>query len=217
MKYVIKRALTMLNRDMKKGISPARLIRRAARYSYEIGGARLWLRDVNELDKGVRCYHKPHVVNDGTMRIGRNTLLRSILVPVELTCSDGALLEIGKDCFINYGVSIGCTKHISIGDRCRIGPYSMIIDTPFHDVYDRLKRPEGQSTVIETDVWIGAKVSVMPGVRIGHGSVVGTGAVVTKDVPAYSVVGGVPAKIIDTLDPDKFVMPPGFSPNRDHR
>ena len=56
-----------------------------------------------------------------------------------------------------------------------------------------------------------------PGVTIGHGSVVGTGAVVTKDVPAYSVVGGVPAKIIDKLDPDKFVMPPGFSPARDQR
>lgn len=217
MKYVIKRALTMLRRDTKKGLSPRALLRRAARYSYEIGGAQLWLRDVNELGRGVRCYHQPRVVNDGTMRIGRNTLLRSILVPVELTCADGALLEIGEDCFINYGVSIGCTKHVSIGDRCRIGPYTMIIDTPFHDVYDRLKRPEGLSTIIETDVWIGAKVSIMPGVTIGHGSVVGTGAVVTKDVPAYSVVGGVPAKVIDKLDPDKFVMPPGFSPNRDLR
>jgi acetyltransferase-like isoleucine patch superfamily enzyme len=217
MKYVIKRAFTMFLRDTQNGLPAKAVLRRAARYSYEVGGALVWLRDVTELGRGVRCYGKPRVVNDGTLRIGRNSLLRSILVPVELTCGEGAVLEIGEDCFINYGVSIGCTKHIAIGDRCRIGPYTMIIDTPFHDAYDRLKRPEGTATLIESDVWIGAKASIMPGVTIGRGSIVGTGAVVTKDVPAFSVVGGVPAKVIDTLDPDKFVVPTGFSPNRDIR
>lgn len=215
MKYVLKRALTMFRRDLGEGVSPTRLARRAARYSYEVGSAMLWLRGVTELGKGVRCYHRPRIDNDGTMRIGRNTLLRSILVPVELTCAEGALLEIGEDCFINYGVSVGCTKHVAIGDRCRVGPYTMIIDTPFHDAYDRLKRPEGQPTIIEADVWLGAKVSIMPGVRVGRGAIVGTGAVVTKDVPPFAVVGGVPAKLIDRLDPEKFVMPPGYSPRRD--
>ena len=212
MRYVIKRAATMFLRDLKKGVSPLRLASRAARYSYEIASAQLWLSSFERIGRGVRCFGRPRIDNAGTMRIGRNSLLRSVIVPVELTCGEGATLEIGEDCFINYGVSIGCTKHVSIGDRCRIGPYTMIIDTPFHDVYDRLKRPEGQSTIIETDVWIGAKVSIMPGVTIGHGSIVGTGAVVTKDVPAYSIVGGVPAKVIDKLDPNKFVMPATFSP-----
>ena len=127
------------------------------------------------------------------------------------------LRRLGRDVLVSDKAVLHGAGEMEFGDRCRIGPYTMIIDTPFHDVYDRLKRPEGQSTIIETDVWIGAKVSIMPGVTIGHGSVVGTGAVVSKDVPAYSVVGGVQAKVIDTLDPDKFVMPQGFSPNRDHR
>lgn len=212
MRYVIKRAATMLLRDIKKGVSPTRLATRALRYSYEIASAQVWLNSFELIGRGVRCFGRPRIDNAGTMRIGRNSLLRSVIVPVELTCGEGATLDIGEDCFINYGVSIGCTKQVTIGDRCRIGPYTMIIDTPFHDAYDRLKRPPGTPTIIETDVWIGAKVSIMPGVTIGHGSIVGTGAVVTKDVPAFSVVGGVPAKVIDTLDPSKFVMPQTFSP-----
>jgi acetyltransferase-like isoleucine patch superfamily enzyme len=59
--------------------------------------------------------------------------------------------------------------------------------------------------VIEDDVWIGAKASILPGVRIGRGAIVGTGAVVNKDVPPFTVVAGVPAKIVKELDPAKFV------------
>jgi acetyltransferase-like isoleucine patch superfamily enzyme len=202
-------------RDVNKGVSPLTIARRVSRYSMELASAQLWLRDVQELGRGVRCFHRPHIENSGTMRIGHNTLLRSVLVPVELACGPGATLEIGADCSINYGVSIGCTKYIRIGDRCRIGPYTMIIDTPFHDAYDRMKRPAGTDTIIEHDVWLGAKVNVMPGVTIGHGSIIGTGSVVTKDVPAFSVAAGVPAKVIDHLDPNKFVMPPSSSPERD--
>jgi acetyltransferase-like isoleucine patch superfamily enzyme len=81
----------------------------------------------------------------------------------------------------------------------------MIVDSAFHELLDRSKRPASQPVVIEDDVWIGAKASIMPGVTIGRGSVVGTAAVVTKDVPPFSVVAGVPARIVKTLDPAKFV------------
>ncbi|WP_168173919.1 DapH/DapD/GlmU-related protein [Thioclava sp. F36-6] len=57
-------------------------------------------------------------------------------------------------------------------------------------------RPSARNCVIEDDVWIGARVTVMMGVRIGRGAVVATGAVVTRDVEPYSVVGGVPARFI---------------------
>lgn len=50
--------------------------------------------------------------------------------------------------------------------------------------------------VIENDVWIGMRVVIMPGVKVGNGVVIGAGAVVTKDIPDYAIVGGVPAKII---------------------
>jgi acetyltransferase-like isoleucine patch superfamily enzyme len=57
-------------------------------------------------------------------------------------------------------------------------------------------RPELPETLIGDDVWIGARVCVLAGVKIGRGSIVAMGSVVTKDIPAYSIVGGVPAKLI---------------------
>ncbi len=57
-------------------------------------------------------------------------------------------------------------------------------------------RPEMPATVIEDDVWIGYRVCMKAGVHIGRGAIVGMGAVVTKDVPAYTMVGGVPARVI---------------------
>ena len=53
-----------------------------------------------------------------------------------------------------------------------------------------------QKVIIGDDVWIGTRVIILPGVRVGTGSIIGAGAVVTKDVPDYAIVGGVPAKII---------------------
>lgn len=58
--------------------------------------------------------------------------------------------------------------------------------------------------VIEDNVWIGEHACIMPGTTIGKGSIVGANAVVTKDVPPYSLVGGVPAKLIKTLATDEF-------------
>lgn len=62
--------------------------------------------------------------------------------------------------------------------------------------FSEFKRPEPLTTYIGSDVWIGNNVLIKQGVRIGHGAVIGMGSVVTKDVEAYSIVGGVPAKII---------------------
>ena len=53
-----------------------------------------------------------------------------------------------------------------------------------------------EKTTIGNDVWIGERVCILPGVNIGNGCIIGTGAVVTKDVPDYAIVGGVPAKLI---------------------
>ncbi len=203
----------MLMRDLDEGKTRSHVAAKAIRYTVELATARIWLSGVTEVGSGVRTLHRPNIENHGTMLIGHNTLLRSINVPVELACSPGATLTIGPDCFINYGASIGCTKSITIGARCRIGPYAMVVDTNFHDLYDRSLRPEPEAVVLEDDVWLGAKVSVLPGVTIGRGSVVGTGSVVTKNVPPFSVVAGVPAKLVKKLDPEKFVIRPAFHPD----
>jgi acetyltransferase-like isoleucine patch superfamily enzyme len=108
---------------------------------------------------------------------------------------------------LNYGVSIGAMGSVRIGDRTRIGPYVMIIDTEFHDVYDRDRMPEPRPVVIEEDVWIGAKASIMPGVTIGRGAVVGVSSVVSTNVQPHAVVVGIPAREVKKLDPSRFAKP----------
>ncbi len=182
-------------------------LRKGVRFARELATARVYLSAVNEIGAGVRTLGRPRVENFGRITIGPRTLLRSINVPVELAVGVGALLEIGEESRLNYGVSIGAMKHVRIGDRVRIGPYVHIMDTEFHDVYDRDKMPEPRPIVIEDDVWIGAKASIMPGLTIGRGAIVGTSSVVSGDVPAFTVVAGIPARVVRKLDPEQFVTP----------
>lgn len=194
-----------LERDREAGLSLGRVAHKSARYAVELLSAPLFLHAVDELGPGVRTLGRPRVENFGRMAIGAGTLLRSVNVPVELATGDGAELVIGREVRLNYGVSIGVVRQVLIGDRVRVGPYVMIIDSEFHDLYDREKRATPRPVVIEDDVWIGAKASVLPGVTIGKGSVVGTAAVVTSDVPPFTIVAGVPAREVKRLDPARFV------------
>jgi acetyltransferase-like isoleucine patch superfamily enzyme len=199
---VLWRAREKLSRDSHLPLSTR--MAKAVRYTGEILLAPLHLHAVNELGSGVRTLGRPRIDNQGRISIGSGSLLRSINVPVELATGPNAEIVIGSEVRLNYGVSIGAMGSIRIGDRTRIGPYVMIIDTEFHDAYDRTKRPDPRPVVIEEDVWIGAKASIMPGVTIGRGAIVGVSAVVTANVPPYTVVGGVPAREIRKLDPGRF-------------
>ncbi|MBT3207376.1 MAG: transferase [Bacteroidetes bacterium] len=76
----------------------------------------------------------------------------------------------------------------------------MIMDSDFHDIKDHTKGGAKSGIIIEDDVWIGARVTILKGVKVGKGSVVAVGSVVTKDVPENSIVGGVPAKVVKTID-----------------
>jgi maltose O-acetyltransferase len=72
----------------------------------------------------------------------------------------------------------------------------VVIWTLGHDIHDDLHRDKGAPVTIEDFAWIGHRAIIMPGVTIGRGAVVAAGAVVTKSVPAMSIVAGVPAKVI---------------------
>lgn len=101
------------------------------------------------------------------------------------------------------GIGIRCEIYgqVTIGRDVMMGP-EVVIYTSGHR-FDRTDIPmmdqgstEMRPVTIGNDVWIGRRVIIMPGVTIGDGCVIGAGAVVTKDIPPYSVVGGVPAKIL---------------------
>lgn len=111
----------------------------------------------------------------------------------------GYNIHIGEDVFINSGCKFQDQGGIYIGDRALIG-HNVVLATLNHDL-DPAKRGDMQPAPIHIgeDAWLGAGCVVLPGVTIGAGSVVAAGAVVTKDVPPRTVVGGVPAKVIKTI------------------
>ena len=108
----------------------------------------------------------------------------------------GKNLKIGKRVFINAGCQFQDQGGITIGDDVLVGPQT-IIATLNHDP-DPEKRGGmiPKSVKICDKVWLGARVTVCPGVTIGEGAIIGAGAVVTKDVPPKTIVAGVPAKVI---------------------
>jgi len=187
-----------------RALGPREVARRGARYLRELATAPLNLRGADRVGAHPRTLGRPRIENHGRLIIGDHAIFRSVNVPLELVVEVGATLTIGDECHLEYGVSIAASERITIGDRAHIGPYVMIIDSEYHHVYDRAGRPSSRPVVIEDDVWIGAKASILPGVTVGRGSIVGAGAVVTKDVPPFSIAGGVPAKVIGQIDRDRF-------------
>lgn len=117
----------------------------------------------------------------------------------------GTNVSIGEGTFINYETFIDAAADVRIGARCSLGPRVTII-TGSHELGDSTRRagtPENRPIVIGDGAWIGACAVILPGVTIGAGAVVAAGAVVTRDVPDHSVVAGVPAVVVRTLDSDE--------------
>lgn len=105
----------------------------------------------------------------------------------------GAVLTLGSG-FTNNGCRITCKKAITIGHHVAIGDEVVIRDYDGHDIVGN--DSSSSQIVIGNHVWIGERSTILKGVTIGDGAVVACNAVVTKDVPANCMVGGVPAKII---------------------
>jgi maltose O-acetyltransferase len=111
----------------------------------------------------------------------------------------GNELSIGDDS--GLGVNCLCVGPITIGRDVMMGP-DVIVLTVNHETSDVTRPMRGQGSrpnrpvVIEDDVWIGTRAIILPGVTVHRGAIVGAGAVVTKDVPPFAVVGGNPARVI---------------------
>ena len=116
----------------------------------------------------------------------------------------GGVIEVGENSFIGPYTCVAGPGHIRIGKDCLIAAHSGIFANnhqfadPTHRIVDQGLTSKG--ITIEDDCWLGAGVKVLDGVTIGRGSVIGAGAVVTKDIPPFSVAVGVPAKVISHRD-----------------
>lgn len=111
----------------------------------------------------------------------------------------GLFINIGKNVFINHACSFLDLGGITIEDDAMIGPNVQLIteDHPINP--SERKNLALKSILIQKNAWIGAGSIVLPGITIGENSVVAAGSVVTKDVPANTVVAGVPAKFVKNI------------------
>lgn len=128
---------------------------------------------------------------------GRN--LEDVRILTPFTCDFGNRVKFGKGVFINHSAIISASGGIEFEDGVMIAP-GVRIATINHDMNERHSIYTYGKVIIKKNAWIGMNVTICPGVTIGEYAVVGAGAVVTKDVPDYAVVGGVPAKVIRYQD-----------------
>lgn len=166
-----------------------------------VARARWSLRRADEVGSRVRLRGRPVIRNSGRMIIGERVQLVSTIATLELVSEHGGTLEIGARTLVNFGCSLVANQSIMIGAHCQIGPYTMMLDNAYHRLEPerRLERPPSAPIVLEDNVWIGARVIVMPGVTIGRDAAVGAGSVVTSDIPPRVLAAGVPARVVKEL------------------
>ena len=153
------------------------------------------------LDQGVYLHACP-----GGIEIGANSLVMhgAVLHVYNFRDLPHAGIRIGRDSLVGEYSVIRGQGGVVIGDRVYTSPFTQIIAV--NHVFSDPERPfveqgiTAEGIVIEDDVWLGAGAIITDGVRVGKGAVVAAGAVVTQDVPAHTVVAGVPAKQIKTID-----------------
>ncbi|MGJ9423258.1 DapH/DapD/GlmU-related protein [Aeromicrobium sp. CF3.5] len=151
------------------------------------------LRTVAEMNTG---YRTPEELRTLMGRLTGKPVDESVAVFPPFYSEFDKNLTLGKDVFINIGCRFQDTGGITIGDGTLIG-HGSTLTTLNHGIDpDRRADMIPAPVVIGRHVWLGAAVTVVPGVRIGDGAIVGAGAVVTKDVPANAIVAGVPATLV---------------------
>jgi acetyltransferase-like isoleucine patch superfamily enzyme len=132
----------------------------------------------------------------GTIRFGRFVWIGD---GTKIRCHEG-VVEIGDKTVFGQECTISAYQRVRIGEQCVIADRAMFID--FDHGTAEVERPirvQGiykRDTVVGSNVWVGYGACVLRGVRVGDNAVIGTNAVVTRDVPANAVVGGVPAKVL---------------------
>ncbi len=156
------------------------------------------LRRCDHVGRRARTRSAPRVVNRGRIDIGDDVILMSQWSPVELFTGPGAQLEIGDGVHVNYGTLISAQRHVRIGDRVQIGQYCIIADTDGPSGDDVGPGP-ARPVEIGPGAWLAGRVTVLPGVRVGSGSVITAGSIVTEDVPDGVVAGGNPARVLRTV------------------
>lgn len=166
----------------------------------KMAAARFYLRRT-ELGRLVSVKGRPLFRNAGRVVLGDDVRIWSDIQQAKIFVGRGATLRVGANSRIN-GAHISVSTQVEIGRNVRIGPYAVIMDDDFHDAASHFEAGKTGAIRIGDDVWIAMGAMVLKGVTIGEGAAVAAGAVVTKDVPPFTLVAGIPAKAIKRLRHD---------------
>ena len=148
-------------------------------------------------------YHTPEELREIMGRLIGKQVDRSFRMFPPFYTDFGKNITIGKDVFINSGCHFQDQGGIEIGDGALIG-HNVVLATINHDLNPKENRKNHYAAIkIGAHVWIGSNATILPGVTIGDYAVVAAGAVVTRDVPAMTVVGGVPARVLKTIQEEE--------------
>jgi acetyltransferase-like isoleucine patch superfamily enzyme len=156
-----------------------------------------------EFGRDVIANHRLSIRGPGRVTVGDRANLFAFGGKTRLvTRTPEALIRVGDNARLN-GAFVQAASLIDIGPNCIVGQ-AHLMDSDMHSLdVDRRTNPAAPvrtaPIVLEADVWVARGAAVLPGVRIGEGSVVGYGAVVTSDVPARVVVAGNPARVVRSL------------------
>lgn len=151
------------------------------------------LRVAGELNAG---YHRPAEVRELLARLTGRPVDESVTLFPPFTADFGKNISLGARIFINSGCRFQDQGGITIGDDCLVG-HNAVIATLQHDLHPARRGDlHPAPVVIGRNVWLGANVTVLPGVTIGEDAVIGAGSVVTRDVPAGCVAVGSPARVV---------------------
>ncbi|MBO6622500.1 MAG: hypothetical protein JJ892_07350 [Balneola sp.] len=196
---LLNRVANSLERDRE--VPMGYLLKKSMIFLVSLITAKFNLRKCTSIGKGLRTRKKPHIENLGRIELGNRVNINSRNVQTDLVTGPNGILRIDKETSINFGVSIVANKEINIGKRVRIGPYTMIYDSNLHVHGKRFERAKGNPVNIEDDVWLASRVMVLQGSRVGKGSLVASGSIVSGIIPPYVIAAGVPAKVIKYLKP----------------
>ena len=165
---------------------------KAARYVAATVTGPFFLRDCDSVGARARTRGRPRIENLGSIEIGEDVQLNSSFSPVLLSTGPGGVLRIGDQVDMNFGTSVSANVRVEIGSRVAIGPYVTIADHV--DAPSNGARPA--PVLIGDDVWLAARVRVLPGAIIGAGTVVTAGSVVDRELPPGVIAGGAPARVL---------------------
>ena len=149
------------------------------------------------IEKGVIVRKHTQVINYGNVQIGEHSILQD---NIYIRAGVNGRVILGKGCMVNSFCRFFGHGGIEIGEHTQIGP-GVTLTTTGHNYLENDMSEEFAKITLGKRVWLGANVTILPGVTIGDNTVIGAGSVVTKNLPSDCVAVGVPARVVKTIKP----------------